>query len=141
MQMIVFPEIDRKQTKKKVQDLLMNYRSLVRIAGERHAPKLTAAYTFETSEATGIIRQRTEPPLNRKELAEAELKKIIDALNQLEAEDRQLLYDKYIDHNFTTNIAIYMKLHMSESKFYRELDRALICFAEAYQNGELLIEK
>ncbi|MTD38014.1 ArpU family transcriptional regulator [Erwinia sp. CPCC 100877] len=139
--MIVFPEIDRKQTKKKVHQLLNNYRSLARIAGELHVPKLTTAYTFEMNEAAGTIRQNTEQSFNRKEIAEAELKKITAAFNQLEEQDRQLLYDKYIDHNFTTNIAIYMKLHMSESKFYRELDRVLICFAEVYENGELLIEK
>ncbi|EOL45843.1 ArpU family phage packaging/lysis transcriptional regulator [Enterococcus caccae] len=139
--MLLFPEIDRKKTKKKVHDLLNAYRTLVRIAGEKHAPKLTTAYTFELNNDEAEITRRTGQLVDRKQLAEMELIKIVNAMNQLDAYDRQLLYDKYIDRDFTTNIAIYMKHHMSESKFYRELDKAMIRFAEAYESGQLLIEK
>ncbi|WP_207694889.1 hypothetical protein DOK67_0003122 [Enterococcus sp. DIV0212c] len=139
--MLLFPEIDRKKTKKNVHDLLQTYRALVRMAGEKHSPKITAAYTFEMNKTDGQFIQKNENTIDRKYLAEVELVKIIDAMNQLDAYDRQLLYDKYMDRNFTTNIAIYMKHHMSESKFYRELDKAMICFAESYESGKLLIEK
>lgn len=139
--MLLFPEIDRKKTKRKVHDLLNAYRALVRIAGEKHAPKLTAAYTFELNNVETEFTRKTEQLVDRKQLAEMELIKIVNAMNQLDAYDRQLLYDKYMDCNFTTNIAIYMKHHMSESKFYRELDKAMIRFAESYESGQLLIEK
>lgn len=139
--MLLFPEIDRKKTKKKVHDLLTAYRTLVRIAGEKHAPKVTTAYTFERKNTEGEFSRKTEKTVDRRYLAEVELEKITEAMNQLDTYDRQLLYDKYMDRNFTTNIAIYMKHHMSESKFYRELDKALIRFAESYESGALLIEK
>lgn len=139
--MLLFPEIDRKKTKRKVHELLNAYRALVRIAGEKHAPKLTAAYTFELNHLEAEFTRKTEQLVDRKQLAEMELIKIVNAMNQLDAYDRQLLYDKYMDRNFTTNIAIYMKHHMSESKFYRELDKAMIRFAESYESGQLLIEK
>ncbi|MGX7243677.1 ArpU family phage packaging/lysis transcriptional regulator [Enterococcus quebecensis] len=139
--MLLFPEIDRKKTKKKVHDLLKTYRSLVRIAGEKHSPKVTAAYRFEMNNTEGQFAQKAEKIIDRKHLAEVELAKIIDAMNQLDVYDREILYDKYMDRNFTTNIAIYMKHHMSESKFYRELDKAMVRFAESYESGKLLIEK
>lgn len=139
--MLLFPEIDRKKTKKKVHDLLNTYRSLVRIAGEQHSPNVTAAYTFEMKSTNGEFSRKADKVVERKYLAEVELAKITETMNQLDTYDRQLLYDKYMDRNFTTNIAIYMKHHMSESKFYRELDKAMIRFAESYENGKLLIEK
>ncbi|MGX7263976.1 ArpU family phage packaging/lysis transcriptional regulator [Enterococcus crotali] len=139
--MLLFPEIDRKKTKKKVHDLLNTYRSLVRIAGEQHSPNVTAAYTFEMKSTNGEFSRKADKVVERKYLAELELAKITETMNQLDTYDRQLLYDKYMDRNFTTNIAIYMKHHMSESKFYRELDKAMIRFAESYENGKLLIEK
>ncbi|WP_206911480.1 hypothetical protein IGL98_002242 [Enterococcus sp. DIV0840] len=139
--MLLFPEIDRKKTKKKVHDLLNTYRSLVRIAGEKHSPNVTAAYTFEMRSTNGEFSRKADKVVERKYLAEVELAKITEAMNQLDEYDRQLLYDKYMDRNFTTNIAIYMKHHMSESKFYRELDKAMIRFAESYESGKLLIEK
>ncbi|MBO0473495.1 ArpU family transcriptional regulator [Enterococcus ureasiticus] len=139
--MLLFPEIDRKKTKKKVHDLLNTYRSLVRIAGEKYSPNVTAAYTFEMRSTNGEFSRKADKVVERKYLAEVELAKITEAMNQLDEYDRQLLYDKYMDRNFTTNIAIYMKHHMSESKFYRELDKAMIRFAESYESGKLLIEK
>ncbi|MEI5991826.1 hypothetical protein A5881_003365 [Enterococcus termitis] len=139
--MLLFPEIDRKKTKKKVHDILNTYRSLVRIAGEQHSPNVTAAYTFEMKSTNGEFSRKADKVVERKYLAEVELAKITETMNQLDTYDRQLLYDKYMDRNFTTNIAIYMKHHMSESKFYRELDKAMIRFAESYENGKLLIEK
>lgn len=139
--MLLFPEVDRKKTKKQAQELLNNYRALARIAGGNHIPKITTTYFFEMENTSHKVEQANTTILNRKALAENELCKIIEAMNQLDSYDRELLYDKYMDRNYTTNIAIYMKHHMSESKFYREIDKALIRFAEAYENGELLIEK
>lgn len=139
--MLLFPEIDRKKTKKRVHGLLNKYRTLVRIAGEKHSPKVTTTYTFEMRKMDGEFSQKSGQLVDRKYLAEVELVKITEAMNQLDEYDRQLLYDKYMDRNFTTNIAIYMKHHMSESKFYRELDKAMIRFAEAYESGKLLMEK
>ena len=62
-------------------------------------------------------------------------------MNKLNAYDRQLIHDKYFDNRELTDTAIYLTYNMSSSSFYRELDKALIKFAEAYENGSLLIEK
>lgn len=139
--MILFPEIDKKKTKKNVTDLLNTYRSLIRIAGSEHSPKITTTYFFEMKDCTLQKVNGIETMQNRKKSAESELIKIIDTMNRLDVNDRALLYDKFMHATEQTNIAIYMKHHMSESKFYREIDKALIHFAEAYGEGELIIEK
>ncbi|OJG99826.1 ArpU family phage transcriptional regulator [Enterococcus termitis] len=139
--MLLFPKIDRKKTKKKVHEVLNAYHSLVRIAGEKQGLKITTTYILEMSQVAYVPLKSAEKIIDRKKLAEIELTKIMNAMNQLDPYDRQLLYDKYMDYQFTTNIAIYMNYHMSESKFYRELDKAMIHFAESYESGVLLIEK
>ena len=51
---------------------------------------------------------------------------------------RQLLIMKYCK-NYDSDIAIYVTLDMSESEFYRELERALLYFAECFKSGSLLV--
>lgn len=139
--MTLFPEIDKDKTKKSVRNLLSCYRSMIRIAGEEFIPKVTATYSFELKSFTGTVSRATENAVVRKVTAEQELSKISTAMNKLNAYDRQLIHDKYMDQRELTNTAIYLNYKMSERTFYRELDQALIRFAEAYENGSLLAEK
>lgn len=139
--MTLFPEIDKDKTKKGVRNLLSCYRSMIRIAGEEFIPKVTATYSFELKSFTGKVTRTTEDAVVRKVTAEQELLKISNAMNKLNAYDRQLIYDKFMDNRELTDTAIYLNYHSSSSSFYRELDKALIKFAEAYENGRLLIEK
>ncbi|MGM0215052.1 ArpU family phage packaging/lysis transcriptional regulator [Enterococcus sp. AZ109] len=139
--MTLFPEIDKDKTKKSVRDLLSCYRSMIRIAGEEFIPKVTATYSFELKSFTGTVSRATENAVVRKVTAEQELSKISTAMNKLNAYDRQLIHDKFMDNRELTNTAIYLNYKMSERTFYRELDQALIRFAEAYENGSLLAEK
>lgn len=126
--MLVFPEIDKKQTKKRAHQVLSAYLRLRRIAG-------TTRVTIDRQ------TEKIEDRSSRKFLAIQEVSNIEFAVEQLESEMVQLLKDKYMNAYYTTNIAIYMDLHMSESKFYRLLDYALICFAEVYEDGILLVER
>ena len=41
--------------------------------------------------------------------------------------------------NFDSDISIYMSLRISESEFYRELDKGLLFFAECFECGSLLV--
>lgn len=139
--MILFPEIDKKKTKKNASHVLNKYYKLIRIIGIKEAPVITSEYFLEMRTDLEQVLNRDNCFNNRKILAEKELAKIVLAINQLDEIDRQLLYDKYMNKNYTTNIAIYMKYHMSESKFYCELDNVLVKFAESYDDGVLLVEK
>lgn len=139
--MTLFPEIDKEKTKKEVRELLTCYRSMIRIAGDEYVPKVTATYSLELKCFTGQVSCATENAVVRKITAEQELVKIAKAMNRLNAYDRQMIYDRYMNKMELTNTAIYLDYKMSERTFYRELDKALLRFAEAYENGSLLAEK
>lgn len=140
---LLLTEFDRKATKKKAHQLLSSYRMLIRIAGENDMPKIASNYLFEPEKDKDdlyFLGTKTDT-MNRSLLAKNEIIKIREGINRLDEHNRQILYDKYINIDRPTNISIYMKYHISESTFYRDLEKASICFAEAYNNGELIVEK
>lgn len=139
--MALFPEIDKEKTKQQVRNLLSLYRTFIRLASEEYIPKVTATYSFELKSFTGVVSRATENAVVRKVTAEQEICKIAKAMNKLNAYDRQLIHDKYMDKRELTNTAIWLNYNTSERTFYRELDQALIRFAESYENGSLLAEK
>jgi len=135
----MFPEIDKEKTKKNVHRLLSHYRSMARLADEEYTPRITATYSFEPK-APGGISDTVSQSVSRKVTAEREIWKIGRAMNKLNAYQRQLLHDRYIDRREMTDTMIYYDLSMSERTFYRELGKAQIEFAEAYDDGRLLVE-
>ena len=139
--MALLPEIDEKKTRTNVKALLTNYRSFVRLASEEYIPKVTATYSFELKSFNGQVSRATENAVVRKVTAEQELLKISKAMNKLNAYDRQMIYDKYMDKRELSDTDIYLNYNMSSSNFYRELDKALIKFAESYEGGILTVEK
>lgn len=139
--MSLIPEIDNEKTKKNAAEVLGIYRRLERMAHEEYTPKVTASFSFEVKGFTGSVNSAVENSVVRKVTAEQELAKIVKALNKLNAFHRQLLYERYVIRNELSDIQIYMELGMSERSFYREMDKALICFAEAYDGGRLLADK
>lgn len=138
--MALLPEIDEKKTKSNVKKLLSNYRSFVRLASEEYIPKVTATYSFELKSFTGSVSRATENAVVRKVTAERELQKIGKAMNKLNAYDRQMIHDKYMDKRELSDTDIYLNYNMSSSSFYDKLDDVLIKFAEAYDGGRLIVE-
>lgn len=135
----MFPEIDKEKTKENVHRLLSHYRSMARIADEDCTPKITATYSLELK-SFGGISDTVGNAVARKATAEQELWKISRAMNKLNAYQRQILHDRYIDRKEMTDTMIYYDLNMSERTFYRELGKAQVEFAESYDNGRLLAE-
>lgn len=137
-----FPEIDAEETKKNVHVLLSIYRRLARIADEGHLPKVTASYSFDMPvDHGGAVQDKMADNFSRKEIAESEIHRIVKAMNKLNAFQRKLLYDRYMQKQEYSDIMLYMESGMSERTYYRELNKALLLFAEAYENGRLLAEK
>lgn len=139
--MSLIPEIDNEKTKRNAAEVLGIYRRLARMANEEFVPKVTASYSFELKGFTGTVNNAVENSIIRKVTAEQELEKVVKGLNKLNSYHRQLIFMRYMQRNELTDIQIYLNLNMSERSFYREMDKALICFAEAYDNGRLLAEK
>lgn len=138
--MALLPEIDEKKTKSNVKKLLSNYRSFMRLASEEYTPKVTATYSFELKSFTGTVSRATENAVVRKVTAERELQKIVKAMNKLNAYDRQMIHDKYMDKRELSDTDIYLNYNMSSSSFYDKLGDVLIKFAEAYDGGRLIVE-
>lgn len=130
---LIFPEIDKKKTKTNAKKTLNMYTRLIRLARTASIPKITSDYYFTVEETWG----RT---IHGDVDIELELKNIAQGINKLDLFERRLIYDRFI-HRKETNVALYLKYHISESKFYRELDKALLHFAEAYEGGQLLARR
>ena len=139
MNTILVRKLDKKATKEKVVMMLSAYKQLKKIAGEEYVSKVTATYSFELRSYTGAVNKSLEKHIERKLTAQKMVEDIEAAINRISnAYLRQLLIMKYCK-NFDSDIAIYMSLKISESEFYRELERALLYFAECFKSGSLLV--
>lgn len=136
---MLFPKIDAQKTKDNVDNFLKNYHRLKRLAGMPFEQKVTATFTLEPKSFTGGKETSAiERGIERKIDAETLLLQINYAINCLGAESRRRLYDKYIGHNHSYDYEIYAAEMISEATYYREIGKAQIEFAEAFNGGSLL---
>lgn len=139
MNIILVRKLDKKATKEKVVMMLSAYKQLKKIAGEEYISKVTATYSFEPRSYTGAINKSLEKHIERKLTAQKMVEDIEKAINRISnAYLRQILIMKYCKY-YDSDIAIYVTLDISESEFYRELERGLLYFAECFCNGSLLV--
>lgn len=133
--------IDKNKTKSNVDTLLKLYRRLLRMAQENHIPTITEDYTFEIEDSVMEVSNQLEGEKTRKLIAQQELQRIAKAINQIDSYHRRILYEKYLVSRPQTNIMIYMDLGISESKFYRDLEKAKLLFAKVYEDRKLIVNK
>lgn len=139
MATILVRKLDKRATKEKVVMMLSAYKQLKKIAGEEYVSKVTATYSFEPRSYTGAVNKSLEKHIERKLTAQKMVEDIEKAINRISnAYLRQILIMKYCKY-YDSDIAIYVTLDISESEFYRELERGLLYFAECFCNGSLLV--
>ena len=139
MATILVRKLDKRATKEKVVMMLSAYKQLKKIAGEEYVSKVTATYSFEPRSYTGAVNKSLEKHIERKLTAQKMVEDIEKAINRMSnAYLRQILIMKYCKY-YDSDIAIYVTLDVSESEFYRELERGLLYFAECFCNGSLLV--
>ena len=139
MATILVRKLDKRATKEKVVMILSAYKQLKKIAGEEYVSKVTATYSFEPRSYTGAVNKSLEKHIERKLTAQKMVEDIEKAINRMSnAHLRQILIMKYCKY-YDSDIAIYVTLDISESEFYRELERGLLYFAECFCNGSLLV--
>lgn len=137
--MNLFAQLDEVKTKKRVRSVLEQYRTLKRIAKEPFNSQVTAVYSFEPRSYTGGVSKPIEKHIVRQQAAVREIGFIEEGLSHMENPDqRRILYEKYFDWAQKSDISIYMDLDMSETEFYREVEKALFAYAEVYKSGALL---
>jgi len=75
-----------------------------------------------------------------KRLEHPAVSEINKAVEMLDCRDREIIKRKFLNSD-DSNVKIYASLFISESAFYRRLDKALVFFAEIYRKGELVAYK
>lgn len=135
--------LDENKTLKNVEKLLKSYRRLVIIAGAEFEPKVTATYSFEPRNFTGVTNKPIENYVIRKVAAQKVVEKIEKALNGIiDAEIAQAMYLKYCQSKQLYDYEIYNNmLHISETEFYRRIHVGKMFFAERYDDGKLQVYK
>jgi len=138
---MLFPEVNEKATKERVDSLLKNYHKIRRLSGMPIEQKVTATYSLDPKSFTGMNSSAIENGTIKKLDAVSLYRDINAAINTLDAYSRKRIYDKYINSTRFYDYEVYSAENISEATYYREVSKAMIEFAEAFQSGTLLVLK
>lgn len=133
--LLVFPEIDKSKTRKRVRKLLKQYRRLQRTIGTTHD-------NLRASVVDDMPKDKKLPSHSRlikKIDAEKEIESIDEAIKRVSSISQKILYYSYCHYEYKTNVWIANKLGYYLSSIENKKSIALIEFAEAYKGGELLV--
>ncbi|MDO4679681.1 MAG: ArpU family phage packaging/lysis transcriptional regulator [Aerococcus sp.] len=126
---------NQKKAIKKAGDLLKEFHTIRRLAGEPIPQRLTSSWQ--------AVHVQTSPDnTNERRIiqqldAKKQLNDIYSALNTLDDQARRLLWLSYIDTQQRYKYEIYEEMCISKTSYYTYLNQALLQFAEAYNGGEL----
>lgn len=127
--------LDEKQTKSNTRKILRMYRQLERQAGKR----ITLAGQKINDMPKGQFKpDGLENQIIRRLDAERECLEILEAVERLEDREKKIIQLTYLLATQCTNYKIGQELQYSERSIERLKSEALIQFAYAYKNGELL---
>ncbi|MBA5746679.1 ArpU family phage transcriptional regulator [Aerococcus sp. 150760007-1] len=136
---MLFPKVNEKATKEKVDGLLKNYHKIRRLSGMPIEQKVTATYSLDPKSFTDMNSSAIENGTIKKLDAVSLYRDINAAINTLDAYSRKRIYDKYINSTRYYDYEVLSAEQISEATYYREVGKAMIEFAEAFQSGGLLI--
>ncbi|KZN97499.1 ArpU family transcriptional regulator [Aeribacillus pallidus] len=130
------PEIDRNETKKRVEAALEKYRFYLLTVPEERLPKVTATYALVPPSNTNKFLSSTEEMAIRSADYERErdeyVKQVTAAINRLSKWERAIIIRRYIsEDDMLYDYEIYNDLGMSERKYYRIKSRAFYKLAFA----------
>lgn len=135
---MLFEEVHEEITKSNVNNLLSRYHNIKRLAGS-YTPKITSTYSLTPRSDTGQTSDSTSDTVSRKGMAQDILKEIDRAFKCLSLDSRNRIYLKYMTEDTLYDYQIYNSQNISKDTYYRELSRAQLEFAEAYNGGELMV--
>ena len=135
---MLFEEVHEEITKNNVNNLVTRYHNIKRLAGS-YTPKITTTYSLTPRSETGLTSDSTSDTVSRKGKAQDMLKGIERAFECLSVESRNRIYYKYMSEDSLYDYQIYNAQNISKDTYYRELGKAQLEFAEAYNGGELLV--
>lgn len=116
------PEINRKETRDRVEAALEKYKIMLLMDPEELEPKITSTFHLAKS-STNEKHSKTEDTAIKKINIEMDrenyIKKIIKAVNRLSFLERKIIIKRYLTDEDVYDYEVYNELGLSESKFYR----------------------
>lgn len=139
--MAFFPEIDVKKTVGNADRKLNEYLKCRRIASDAGGQKVTQEYKFMPRSKHSQPNKPVEKLAINRVDAEAELDAIESAVSRiLDPLHRRLLFERYmVNPRERLKVVAFCDLtNISETQYRRELEVALLSFAEQYRNSSLV---
>jgi|SRR5690625_1672733 len=137
-------EIDQEATKKRVENILDNYRMYLLMDPIDFQPKITSKFKLTPpsntnefySDTENIAIKRVEMEQERQEY----ILRVLQAVNRLNYEERAVIVKRYLFSDNVYDYEVYNQLGYSERKYYRIKARAFYKLAfilrvEVYKKG------
>jgi ArpU family phage transcriptional regulator len=129
------PEIDREETKKRVEAALEKYRFYLLMVPEKRLPRVTTTYSLVPPAHTNAFYSSTESAVIDKVDFERERDEYMEwirrGVNRLSPRERELIVKRYLSDEEMYDYELYNEMGMSESKYYRLKARAFYKLAFA----------
>lgn len=122
------PEINRKETRDKVEAALEKYKIMLLMDPQDHEPKITASFNIAAAAPTNEFHSTTESIAVKRMDDERRRKQYINriknAVNRLNYNERSIIVKRYLDEDDIYDYEVYNELGFSERKYYRIKARA-----------------
>ena len=130
------PNINYKETKKKIEKELFKYRDYLITLPNYLMPKITASYSLIPPATTNAFHSTTEDAAIERIEYERErnafLKRMHDAVNSLKDDERQIMIKKYMLHDeLGYDREIMMDIGVGKTKYYQIKGEAMLRLAFA----------
>lgn len=134
-QMSFLRDVDGEKTKEAVEAALEKYRIYMLTVPDEYLPRVTQTYSLVPPSKTNAFHSSTESAAIRKVDFERErdeyMNRIVRAVNRLTKLQRELIVRRYMSIEEPRDYDVYNEMCISESKYYRERERAFYKLAFA----------
>ncbi|WP_240371702.1 ArpU family phage packaging/lysis transcriptional regulator [Anoxybacteroides rupiense] len=135
-QLSLLRDVDGEKTKEAVEAALEKYRIYMLTVPDEWLPKVTQTYHLDVPPSqTNAFRSSTESAAISKADFERErdeyMNRIVRAVNRLTKLQRELIVKRYMSVEEPRDYDVYNEMCISESKYYRERERAFYKLAFA----------
>ena len=128
-------DLDGKKTKEAVEAALEKYRMYMLTVPNEYLPRVTQTYSLVPPSNTNAFHSSTESAAIKKADFERErdeyMERIRRAVNRLTKLQRELIVKRYMSMEEPRDYDVYNEMCISESKYYRERERAFYKLAFA----------
>ncbi|MFA3774479.1 ArpU family phage packaging/lysis transcriptional regulator [Bacillus safensis] len=129
------PVINKKETRKRVVNILDNYRLYLLQVPDEMLPKITAVFSIMPPAATNAFHSSTESTavkrIDREQKRNAYLERVQRAVNRLPYNERQIIIKRYMQQEPVFDYQVYNEIGMSERSYSRLKGKTILDLAYA----------